>query len=63
MAKEASRWIEASDVVPMFPTLLWKIALKAEVYRPLNEKILASLKVPKLAPGQGWQSQQRLHER
>ena len=62
-AGSAKRWIEASDVVPMFPTLLWKIALKAEVYRPLNEKILATLEVPKLAPGQGWQSQQRLHER
>ena len=63
MARPSERWIEASDVVPMFPTLLWKIALKAEVYRPLNEKILATLEVPKLAPGQGWQSQQRLHER
>jgi len=63
MAGNANRWIEASDVVPMFPTLLWKIALKAEVYRPLNEKILASLEVPKLAPGQGWQSEQTLHRR
>jgi uncharacterized protein (TIGR02466 family) len=63
MAGNANRWIEASDVVPMFPTLLWKIALKAELYRPLNEKILGVLEVPKLAPGQGWQSEQRLHER
>jgi uncharacterized protein (TIGR02466 family) len=63
VAKEASRWIEASDVVPMFPTLVWKIALKAELHRALNAKILARLDVPKLAPGQGWQSEQGLHER
>ena len=47
----------------MFPTLVWKIALKAELHRALNAKILASLQVPKLVPGQGWQSERALHER
>ena len=68
MAKKNEPWIEASDVIPMFPTLVWKIQLKAEVNEAINAKILAALErirrdLPELKPGQGWQSERTLHER
>ncbi|HXH02229.1 MAG TPA: 2OG-Fe(II) oxygenase family protein [Candidatus Competibacteraceae bacterium] len=68
MPQERDRWIEASDVIPMFPTLLWKIQLQAELRAAIEAKILVLLagmrrNEPALAPGQGWQSVQTLHER
>jgi uncharacterized protein (TIGR02466 family) len=68
MVKESDRGIEASDVIPMFPTLLWKILLKPELRDALEVKILATLHragcdLPQLEPGHGWQSEQTLHER
>ena len=67
MLKKNDPWIEASDVIPMFPTLVWKIQLKAELHEAIDAKILAALArmrrdAPQLAPGQGWQSDQTLHE-
>ena len=67
MAKDSDPWIEASDVMPMFPTLVWKIQLKAQLHQALDAKILAVVKSMRrdraeLAPGQGWQSDQTLHE-
>ncbi len=58
---------EASDVIPMFPTFAWKIQLKAELHEAIDAKILATLEsirrdLPELEPGQGWQSEQTLHE-
>ena len=32
MVKEGNSWVEASDVIPMFPTLVWKVQLKAEFH-------------------------------
>jgi hypothetical protein len=63
MVKEGDQWIEASDVIPMFPTLVWKIRLKAELRDTIDAKILATLEgirrdLPKLEPGNGWQSKQ-----
>ncbi len=68
MVKEGNAWVEASDVIPMFPTLVWKIQLKAEFHDPMDAKILATLArirrdLPELGLGQGWQSDQTLHER
>ena len=68
MAKPSERWIEASEVVPMFPTLLWKIRLKPELREGIDEKILGALEalrrgLPRLESGRGWQSEQALHER
>lgn len=68
MVKESGPWIEASDVVPMFPTLVWKILLKAELRDAIAAKVLATLEtlrrdLPALAPHQGWQSEQALHLR
>ena len=68
MVKDSDPWIEASDVIPMFPTLVWKIQLQAKVRDAINAKILATLErlrrnLPALGPGHGWQSDQTLHER
>ena len=68
MVKQTERWIEASDVIPMFPTLVWKFLLEAELRSAVDAKILATLErmrreLPTLAPCQGWQSEQTLHER
>jgi len=68
MVKEGNPWVEASDVIPMFPTLVWKIQLKAEFHDVMDAKIFAMLEgirrdLPALGLGQGWQSDQTLHER
>ena len=68
MVKERDPWIEASDVIPMFPALVWKIQISAELRDAMDAKILAALEsirhdLPKLGVGQGWQSEQTLHER
>ncbi len=68
MAKASDPWIEASDVIPMFPTLLWKILVKPGLRDAIDAKILAMLEsmrrdLPRLEPGRGWQSEQALHER
>ena len=67
-AKESKQWIEASDVIPMFPTLLWKIQLKAQLRDEIGARILAELDamrrgLPALTAGQGWQSERTLHQR
>ena len=68
MARPSQRWIETSEVIPMFPTLLWKIRLEPQLREGIDAKILGALEalrreLPKLEPGRGWQSEQALHER
>jgi len=68
MARPSQRWIETSEVIPMFPTLLWKIRLEPQLREGIDAKILGALEalrggLPKLEPGFGWQSEQALHER
>ena len=68
MVKQTERRIEASDVIPMFPTLVWKILLEAELRSAIDAKILPALEgirrgLPRLEAGQGWQSEQTLHAR
>ncbi len=68
MAKAGDPWIEASDVIPMFPTLLWKIAIKPQLRDAIASRILAMLEsmrrdLQRLEPGRGWQSEHALHER
>jgi len=67
MAKETDQWIQASDVIPMFPTLVWKISLKPELRDAIDANAMTTLErlrrdQPILDPGQGWQSEQTLHE-
>jgi uncharacterized protein (TIGR02466 family) len=52
----------------MFPALVWKIQINAELRDAMDAKILAALArirrdLPELGAGQGWQSEQALHER
>ena len=68
MAQNGRRWMEASDVIPMFPTFVWKVQIETGLRDTLRERILAALaemrvRLPPLAPGQGWQSGQALHQR
>jgi uncharacterized protein (TIGR02466 family) len=64
----AGRKLETSDVIPMFPTLVWKLQVNAELRDRLGRTILATLAGlrrghPALEPGRGWQSEQALHRR
>ena len=66
--QQDKRWMEASDVVAMFPSLVWKIQLEAGLRDSLNPKIETALaemrrELPPLSAGQGWQSGQALHRR
>ena len=68
MMHKSGRWFEASDVIPMFPTFVWKVQVDAGLRDTLREKILAALSemrvgLAPLASGQGWQSGQVLHQR
>lgn len=52
----------------MFPSLVWKLQVEANIRDGLREKILATIAeiragLPPLAPGDGWQSGQALHKR
>src|SRR5919197_6237161 len=68
MSKRADNWIETSDVIPMFPTLVWKIHVRPAWSDAMAAQMLPALaamraKSPPLEPGRGWQSEQALHER
>jgi uncharacterized protein (TIGR02466 family) len=69
MAKNGHHpWLESSDVVSMFPSLVWKLQLEAGLRDSLGERILAAMAemrsgLAPLAPGEGWQSDQVLHRR
>lgn len=66
MAAKKASVIAASDVLSLFPTLVWKTELKQEVSEAINKDILKKLdeltqSVPEFRPGQSWQSNQSLH--
>lgn len=65
MSEDHNPWIESSDVLSMFPSLVWKLQLKAELHQPMDARILGMLEPMRGAappvPGRGWQSQQGLH--
>ncbi len=68
MVKESKQWMESSEVIPMFPSLVWKLQIEAGLRDALAASILATLTdmrrdLPPLEPGRGWQSGQALHER
>ena len=68
MVKGSETWLEASDVIPMFPTLVWKIQLTNTLRDEINAKVVTTLErlksdLPALEAGQGWQSEQTLHKR
>src|SRR5262252_7938781 len=59
---------EASDVISMFPTLVWKLQLNPTTRDSIEAEVLALLETlrrgePPLREGEGWQSEQNLHRR
>jgi uncharacterized protein (TIGR02466 family) len=67
MAEDNDAWILTSDVIPVFPTPVWKIEIRPALAKMIDAQIRAALariraKVPQLAPGHGWQSDHSLHE-
>ena len=68
MVHNNRRWMEASDVIPMFPTFVWKVQIEAGLRDALRQRVLAAMtempvRLPPLARGHGWQSEQTLHQR
>lgn len=58
--------IEETEVIPLFPTFIWKTKLKPETAARINERITRKLKqltadLPELRPGGKWQTDQSLH--
>lgn len=67
MTDNPQRWTASSDVLSLFPTLVWKFELSAEARRGVDAPLLTLLKrlrpdAEQLAHGTGWQSPQTLHE-
>jgi uncharacterized protein (TIGR02466 family) len=57
---------ENREILPLFPTFVWKTDLKPDEFQPLNRQIveaLAGLSAPLdgLRPGENWQSDHDLH--
>src|SRR3989442_10686951 len=68
MSSDSNPRLEASEVIPMFPTFVWKTQLKAPLRDAIEARMLALLSVarrelPQLSPGEAWQSEKTLHER
>jgi uncharacterized protein (TIGR02466 family) len=69
MAKSGKHsWIANSDVVALFPTLVWIIQLRAEVHEPIDASALGLLHSlrqgqPELKSSEAWQLGHSLHRR
>jgi len=66
MGTQGEPWIAASDVIPMFPSLVWKIQLRPELRDAISARLLALLARQRrdmlpLRSGQAWQSETTLH--
>jgi uncharacterized protein (TIGR02466 family) len=66
MVGERQAWIEAPEIVRLFPTFVWKCQLRPEVFGPINESVLKRLEemrreLPPLDRGAAWQSGHGLH--
>ena len=58
--------VDSTEIVPLFPTLVWKMQLSRSTYEPINAKIKAKLleiaqATPGLSPGGKLQTDQTLH--
>jgi hypothetical protein len=67
MDKSGRRWLEASEVIPMFPSFVWKTRIESGLRDAMCARILKAVADMRrdalsLETGQGWQSAQDLHE-
>ncbi len=67
MTENHGLYVEAPDVLRMFPTFVWKADLEPVVHQSLNENIIRALDQlrrdePELAPGRARQSERALHK-
>ena len=67
MARKQKTIFEATDVLRLFPTFVWKAGLEPEAHRRLNENILGALDgirrtLPDIVSGKPWQSEHELHK-
>ena len=65
---EKDKWMEASEVLSIFPTFIWKIQLTSEIRQRVNSNILQVIDqikpdLAEIPPGGSWQSGQDLHNR
>jgi len=59
--------VEGTEVIPLFPTFVWKTKLKPDQAARINQHITVKLKqlaadLPELPPGGKWQTDQTLHQ-
>lgn len=59
--------VESKEILPLFPTCVWKLQLKPEDAERINNNVKRKLNEltagkPELAPGKNWQTEQRLHQ-
>ena len=62
------KWMEASEVLSIFPTFVWKIQLMSEFRQRVNSNILQVINqikpdLAEIPPGASWQSEPDLHNR
>ena len=65
---EKDKWMEASEVLSIFPTCVWKIQLASGFCQRINSKIHQVIKqinpdLAEIPAGRSWQSGQDLHNR
>ena len=59
MNEHSASLIERSEILPVFPTFLWKFQLRQSVSERINSDVLAKLDsvLQTISPGHGWQSE------
>ena len=67
MSAQQPPLVESTEMLPVFPTLVWKVQLKPETHEPINARIKKKLEslaaaTPDLPPNGKWQTNQELHE-
>ncbi len=66
--KSKDKWMEASEVLSIFPTFVWKIQSTSDFRQRVNSNILQLIDqikpdLAEIPPGGSWQSGQDLHNR
>jgi len=67
VATKRAPTVDSTEIVPLFPTLVWKMQLSPDTYEPINDKIKAKLEelarhTPGLSTRGKLQTDQTLHQ-